>query len=162
MKLFFALVFFWFLGFTGAQAQLFVGESGSLSVTFTNGPNTWSGVTITSTVPSDFTFVSCGGGVPCSDNAGVVTWDVGTFGPGQSIIVSYFSDVSSCASSAITIMSAITASSPSTVINTSPLVYSVSCITATPTDSPTITSTPTITNTPTVTSTPTITSTPTL
>jgi hypothetical protein len=160
-KIFLAPVLLWFLGFTGAHAQLFVGDSGSLSVTFTSGLNTWSGVTITSNVPSDFTFVSCGGGVPCADNGGVVTWDVGTVGPGQSIVVYNFVNVSSCASTAVTILSVITTSSPATVINAPPEVYSVNCVPATPTASPTITNTPTVTFTPTITSTPTLTGTPT-
>jgi hypothetical protein len=162
LKLFCASALLWFLGFTGAQAQLAVGESGSLSVTFASGTNTDSGVTITATVPSDFTFVSCSGGVPCADNAGVVTWDVGTLGAGQTIIVSYFLDVTSCLSSFVTIMASISASSPATVDNLPPVIASVSCVTSTPTDTPTVTSTPTLTNTPTVTFTPTITSTPTL
>ena len=139
-----------------------VGTSGSLSVTFTNGATTWNGVTITATVPSDFTYVSCGGGTSCSDNAGVVTWDIGTLAPGQSVIVSYVANVSSCASTQASILSSITASSPSTMINLAALNYSVSCFTDTPTNTPTITFTPTITDTPTVTSTPTITYTPTI
>lgn len=160
-KIFWASTFFLFLGYSGAKAQLVVGETGSLSVTWTNGAMPLNGVTVTASVPSDFTYNFCTGGIFCSENAGIVTWDVGTFAPNQSLTVSYNATVSSCATNSVTIFTSISASSPSTVANAAPLVYSVSCLTDTPTNTPTITFTPTLTPTPTITLTPTQTLSPT-
>jgi hypothetical protein len=158
--------FLWLLGFSGARAQLFVGETPSYSVTFNNGLTPLSGVTITATFPSDFTYVNCGGAVPCSEGSGLVTWDVGTMAPGQSVTAFYNLIVSSCASAFVTVVSTISSSSPVTMFQTAPLIASVSCGTATPTGTPTVTFTPTQTFTPTATGTPTntftVTQTPTI
>lgn len=41
-----------------------------------------SGLMITDNVPADTTYYSCSGGNSCSENGGVVTWDLGTQNPG--------------------------------------------------------------------------------
>lgn len=157
-----------------AQAQFTVGQSIYFYETFSNtGTATMNSVTISAPVAPDLTYNSCAG-APCSDNGGTVIWSVGTLLPGQSIAVTYFATITSCAATVSTAQATINVGSPQTVIYGSPLTFTVNCLTDTPTVSPTptqtgtptftptITDTPTITMTPTVTSTPTITNTPTV
>ena len=160
-KIFWAFLFFWFVGFSAVQAQLVVGTSGTLSVTITAGPTDWNGVTITATFSPDFSYNACGGGLSCSDAGNVITWDVGAMPLGQTVIVGANLTVGSCASNSATLLTSVSVASPVTLINLSPLIYTVACFTDTPTNSPTMTFTPTVTPTPTITDTPTLTLTPT-
>ncbi|HVM33043.1 MAG TPA: hypothetical protein VMU88_07910, partial [bacterium] len=79
-----------------AQAQFSVGVTLLISVTYTNGgTSTWNGVTITEPVPPQLTFLYCEG-APCSDNAGLVTWEPGPVAAGASGGVTYAAVISSC------------------------------------------------------------------
>jgi hypothetical protein len=119
------------------------------------------GAEITSNVPPDITYNSCLGGTSCSENSGLVTWNLGTLLPGEEVIVYYNLTVSSCAFNSVTFVVNRSATSPATVLSPLSLIYSVNCLTDTPTISPTATLSPTSTLSPTITFTPAITFTPT-
>lgn len=145
-----------------AQAQTFnIGDPVYYTVTFTNSSDpVWSGVTVSTVIPSDFSFVTCGA-TPCSDNSGTIVWNVGSVSQNQSVTLYYQAVVTSCANTSGTEYATIASTAPATMSNTNVIGYSVNCLTDTPTSSPTITNTPTITPSPTITGTPTETFTPT-
>lgn len=108
-----------------------------------------------------------------------MVWNVGTVNVGASVAVTYFFDVTSCASNTMSVQAVMDVASPPQTITSGTANASVVCLTDTPTwtatatltftptntgtpsNTPTITDTPTNTYTPTVTSTPTYTGTPT-
>jgi len=159
---FWGTLLFFFLFASTSRAQFTLGQPVTFYV-FTTNPNgiTWTGVTIDDTLPTDVTYVSCSG-APCSENGGLVVWNVGNVAPGATMSVSVSLDISTCASNVFSDQAAINLTSPLTTVLTNPITYTVSCLTNTPTPSPTVTSTFTITLTPTVTPSPTITLSPTV
>lgn len=165
-KLFWVSAFLFFLAFSRAQAQFTIGEGIQFAVTVT-ASSAWSSVTVTSAVPSDFSYVSCGS-VPCTDIGGVVYWYLGNIPAGQTVVVGYDAVVTSCAVNSGSAHATIIVGSPPSSTQITPVPYTVNCPTDTPTVTPTPTwtgtptFTPTITPTPTVTLTPTITYTPTV
>ena len=59
------------------------GDTFTYTMSYTNGnSNTVTNVTITDTLPSEVTFVSCSDG--CSQSGNTVTWNIGTLTPGES------------------------------------------------------------------------------
>lgn len=174
LKAFFLFAVFFLLGSGRVHAQFTVGQSIYFYDTFSNtGSVTQSSITISAPVAADLTYNSCAG-APCSNNGGTVIWTVASLLPGQSVAVTYFATISSCAQTLVTDQATVSIGSPQTVVQGTPLSFTVNCLTDTPTASPTptqtgtptftptVTFTPTITNTPTITFTPTVTSTPTI
>jgi uncharacterized repeat protein (TIGR01451 family) len=162
LKLFGLTLFCLTAGLSRSQAQTFnIGDPVYYTVTFTNSTDpTWSGVTVSTVIPSDFSFVTCGA-VPCSDNSGTIVWNVGSVPQYQPVTLFYQAVVASCANTSGTEYAVISSAAPATVSDTNTIGYGVNCLTDTPTNSPTMTSSPTVTNTPTMTGTPTPSGTPT-
>jgi hypothetical protein len=158
----FCVSFFLLLpGFSAAQAVYTLGSPVTFFFIggFTNTTGvTLFGTTIDDTLPTDATYVSCTGGA-CSDNSGLMVWNLGNVPPGATIPVSVSLVITTCATNAFVDQAAINITSPVTMLLSNPVTYTVNCSTNTPTNSPTITSAPTLTQTPTITSTPTDTST---
>ncbi|HWD35985.1 MAG TPA: hypothetical protein VG840_07480, partial [Casimicrobiaceae bacterium] len=69
--------------------QVAPGATATWTIDYTNaGTGTANGVTIVDPLPAGFTFLSCGGGVSCSNSAGTMTWNVGSVPAGGSGTVS--------------------------------------------------------------------------
>jgi uncharacterized repeat protein (TIGR01451 family) len=137
LRMAFILAAFFLIGSPRAHAQFTVGQSIYFYETFSNtGSVNFNSVTISAPVAPDLTFNSCAG-APCSNNAGTVIWSVGTLLPGQSIAVTYFATITSCAATISSVQATINVGSPLTVIYGNPLTFTVNCLTDTPTVSPT-------------------------
>ena len=67
----------------GLNVCVDTGDDITYTISYENGnPTDVTGVTITDTLPTEVTYVSCTGG--CSQSASTVTWNIGTLTPGQS------------------------------------------------------------------------------
>ena len=103
-------------GLSRSQAQTFnIGDPVYYTVTFTNATDpVWSGVTVLTLLPSDFSFVTCGA-APCSDNSGTIVWNVGAVPQNQPVTLFYQAVVASCANTSGTEYASIASTAPATV-----------------------------------------------